>query len=220
MYIKLLVHNFYNLGFFQTKLEKLTATSVTFSIIGPGENFGLPLRAYMVQFKDERNNDWNFAKNKTWSVDSPYIVENLAPMATYNFRFAARNDVGLGAWAQPQRLTLPKRYSTSIPLLSYFYSTPMLLLSYLYSTFVLLIFYLYSTSFLLPFYFYTTSILLLLSSNTILLSFHLYATWFPGKRSHYLNIQLFLSTAYFVKTTYSISFYVLRLSSLRLGIFN
>ena len=42
-------------------------------------------------------------------ADSPYILEGLVPQTTYNFRFAAQNDVGFGHWAAPQHLTMPKR---------------------------------------------------------------------------------------------------------------
>lgn len=41
--------------------------------------------------------------------DSPYILEGLEPQTTYNFRFAARNDVGFGNWAAQEIHTMPKR---------------------------------------------------------------------------------------------------------------
>jgi neurocan core protein len=44
--------------------------------------------------------------------DSPYILEGLKPHTTYNFRFAAQNDVGFGNWAAPEHHTMPK---TSTP---------------------------------------------------------------------------------------------------------
>lgn len=92
----------------QTKLESVTATTVTFSFVGPADNGGQPVRKYAVQYKEERK-DWGDSKNKTWPVDSPYILEGLVPQTTYNFRFAAQNDVGFGHWAAPQHLTMPKR---------------------------------------------------------------------------------------------------------------
>lgn len=41
--------------------------------------------------------------------DASYILENLVPEETYNFRFAARNDVGLGGWAGSQQIKMPRR---------------------------------------------------------------------------------------------------------------
>lgn len=75
--------------------REVTATSIRFEIIPPGEGVNLPVTAYTVQYKDERNPDWATAWNRTWSPDSTYIVEGLRPQTMYNFRFAARNLVGL-----------------------------------------------------------------------------------------------------------------------------
>lgn len=44
-----------------------SATTITFSFIGPRENGGLPVRAYAVQYKEERKT-WNEAKNKIWFI--------------------------------------------------------------------------------------------------------------------------------------------------------
>ncbi|KAF4523467.1 hypothetical protein B566_EDAN014993 [Ephemera danica] len=98
----------------QAKLEVITATTITFLFIGPGDDGGLPIRAYAVQYKEERRN-WNEAFNKTWPVDSPYILEGLEPQVSYNFRFAARNDVGFGNWAADQHYTMPKRSAPEEP---------------------------------------------------------------------------------------------------------
>ncbi|KAJ4436724.1 hypothetical protein ANN_16856 [Periplaneta americana] len=51
----------------QAKLEVITATTITFSFMGPAGDGGLPTRKYAVQYKEERK-DWNEAKNKTWPV--------------------------------------------------------------------------------------------------------------------------------------------------------
>lgn len=92
----------------QAKLEVITATTITFSFVGPADNGGLSIRKYAVQYKEERK-DWRDARNKTWPVDSPYILEGLEPQTTYNFRFSAQNDVGFGNWAAPEHHTMPKR---------------------------------------------------------------------------------------------------------------
>lgn len=98
----------------QAKLEVITATTITFSFVGPADNGGLPIRKYAVQYKEERK-DWRDSKNKTWTVDSPYILEGLEPQITYNFRFAAQNDVGYGNWGAPEYHTMPKRSSPEEP---------------------------------------------------------------------------------------------------------
>lgn len=70
----------------QALARSVTATAVTFDIVGPGSEPGLPTLAYSVQWKEERNPDWNQAFNRTWSPDSPYIVEGLLPERSYTFR--------------------------------------------------------------------------------------------------------------------------------------
>lgn len=43
-------------------------------------------------------------------ADAPYIIEGLTPQRTYDFRFAARNDVGIGGYGGGnQRYTMPMR---------------------------------------------------------------------------------------------------------------
>jgi len=92
----------------QAKLEVVTATTITFSFVGPADNGGQPVRQYAVQYREERK-DWRDARNKTWPVDSPYILEGLEPQTLYHFRFAAQNEVGFGNWAAPEHHTMPKR---------------------------------------------------------------------------------------------------------------
>lgn len=104
----------------QAKLEVITATTITFSFVGPADNGGQPVRQYAVQYKEERK-DWRDARNKTWPVDSPYILEGLEPQTTYHFRFAAQNEVGFGNWAAPEHHTMPKRsYPEEPPILANF----------------------------------------------------------------------------------------------------
>ncbi|XP_028027487.1 fasciclin-2-like isoform X1 [Bombyx mandarina] len=93
----------------QARQETITATSVTFNIVGPAEDMGPPILAYVAQFKENANFDWNLAQNRTWSVNSPYTVENLRPMFTYDFRFAAVNQVGIGSWGSPITVIMPRR---------------------------------------------------------------------------------------------------------------
>ncbi|PSN54959.1 Fasciclin-2 [Blattella germanica] len=99
---------------FQAKLEIITATTITFSFVGPAETGGLPTKRYAVQYKQSYD-DWKVARNKTWPLDSPYILEGLDPQTAYDFRFAAQNDVGFGNWAAVQRYTMPKRSNPEEP---------------------------------------------------------------------------------------------------------
>ncbi|XP_045525645.1 fasciclin-2 isoform X1 [Pieris brassicae] len=93
----------------QAKQETITATSVSFNIVGPPEEMGPPILAYTTQYKENGNYDWNLAMNRTWSANSPYIVENLRPMFSYDFRFAAVNRVGVGSWGAPITVIMPRR---------------------------------------------------------------------------------------------------------------
>ncbi|XP_065158421.1 fasciclin-2 isoform X2 [Atheta coriaria] len=93
----------------QVTTADLTATTVKFNIVGPPNLHGLPLRAFVVQYQTERERAWDTAINRTWSIDGPHIVENLIPLETYNFRFAAKNDVGLGGFSGNRQITMPRR---------------------------------------------------------------------------------------------------------------
>lgn len=118
----------------QIRADKITATSITFSIVPPSLFDGLPIRTYTVRYKIAQELSWENAVNHTWSsskcllfnlqylliliafsVDSPYILENLYPEATYHFTFAARNDVGMGPWRSIEAITMPRRSEPSEP---------------------------------------------------------------------------------------------------------
>lgn len=93
----------------------VTATTITFELIGPATELGLPITAYTVQYKENVDPDWTYAMNRTWSPDSTYIVEGLRPQTAYTFRFAARNLVGLGLWAASRVQTTPRRSAPETP---------------------------------------------------------------------------------------------------------
>ncbi|KAH8275114.1 hypothetical protein KR026_009061, partial [Drosophila bipectinata] len=95
--------------------RQLTATTMTFDIRGPPTELGLPILAYSVQYKESLNPDWSTAYNRSWSPDSPYIVEGLRPQTEYSFRFAARNQVGLGNWGVNQQQSTPRRSAPEEP---------------------------------------------------------------------------------------------------------
>lgn len=99
----------------QTMPRVVTATSITFEIFPPRADPGMNITAYHVQYKNEREIDWNNALNRTWSPDSPYIVEGLLPQTSYNFRFAARNLVGVGPWGGQRLQATPRRSPPATP---------------------------------------------------------------------------------------------------------
>lgn len=99
----------------QAKPIVVTATTIAFEIYGPQTVEGMPIKAYSAQYKDERDPDWNRAINRTWTPNTPYIVEGLQPQSRYTFRFAARNDVGLGQWSAIIVQGTPRRSSPEAP---------------------------------------------------------------------------------------------------------
>ena len=99
----------------QAKPRIVSATSITFDIMAPPVEPGLPLTAFSVQWKEQFQSDWNFALNRTWSPDSPYIVEGLRPQTAYSFRFAARNVVGLSQWGAYVDQSTPRRSEPETP---------------------------------------------------------------------------------------------------------
>lgn len=70
----------------QAKPIVVTATTITFELIPPATEFGMPIKAYTVQYKEERNPDWGYSINRTWTPDTPYVVEGLRPQTMYTFR--------------------------------------------------------------------------------------------------------------------------------------
>jgi len=78
------------------RMTEITATTIRFDLVPPMQA-DLPIRAITVQYK-EKNQIWNNARNKTWSLGSLYVIEGLKPQTLYEFRFAAMNEVGMGNW--------------------------------------------------------------------------------------------------------------------------
>lgn len=48
-------------------------------------------------------------------IDTPYILESLEAHRTYQFRFAALNDVGTSEWGPVEQRTMPKRSAPEEP---------------------------------------------------------------------------------------------------------
>ncbi|CAH0560938.1 unnamed protein product [Brassicogethes aeneus] len=99
----------------QVRVERITATTIKFSIVQPNDFDGMPIRSYTVRYRPETQLNWDYAFNHTWSNGAPYILENLIPEATYHFRFAAKNDVGMGPFLDAQSLTMPRRSEPAEP---------------------------------------------------------------------------------------------------------
>ncbi|XP_066142214.1 fasciclin-2 isoform X2 [Euwallacea fornicatus] len=99
----------------QIRANTVTATTIKFSIVPQSNYDGLPIRSYTVQYKPERQPVWEKSLTHTWSTGAPYILENLFAEETYHFRFAARNDVGLGPWTNGPTITMPRRSAPAEP---------------------------------------------------------------------------------------------------------
>lgn len=93
----------------------ITATSMTFRIISPPSEKRLPIRAIVVQYHEQNQPDWTYAINRTFAPESQYTVEGLRPQTFYVFRFAARNDVGLGEWGGYVTQSTPQRSKPEPP---------------------------------------------------------------------------------------------------------
>lgn len=93
----------------------VTATSITFEILAPAFEIGLPITAFAVQYKEQIVQDWSNAQNRSWSPDSKYTVEGLKPQTFYDFRFAALNKVGLSLWSAFRTLSTPRRSEPAAP---------------------------------------------------------------------------------------------------------
>lgn len=98
-------------------VHEKTATSISYKIVGPVDNGGLPVIAFVAQYKEDRAT-WEEHRIKSWTVDQQvFTIEQLEPMRTYYVRFAAKNEVGLGDWALERPETTPKRSAPEIPVI-------------------------------------------------------------------------------------------------------
>ncbi|XP_021944493.1 fasciclin-2 isoform X2 [Folsomia candida] len=104
----------------QVIVQEKTATSISYRIVGPMDDGGLPLKGYVVQYREDRTVGWDEHTSviKTWPVDQyVFIIEGLEPLHTYYIRFAAENDVGIGHWAFERPETMPRRSAPEPPLI-------------------------------------------------------------------------------------------------------
>ncbi|XP_015114618.1 fasciclin-2 isoform X2 [Diachasma alloeum] len=98
----------------ESRMAELTATTISFSILLPPTEPELPLQTITVQYK-EVNQNWPEAKNRTWSINSPYVLENLKPETNYEFRFRVRNQVGESNWGGNLVQITPQRTIPAAP---------------------------------------------------------------------------------------------------------
>ncbi|KAJ8984502.1 hypothetical protein NQ317_014592, partial [Molorchus minor] len=103
----------------QIKPGPITATTVKWSLTPANHFDGLPIQSFTVQYKPNRQLGWDFASNHTWSYGAPYILENLVPEETYDFRFAAKNAVGMGPFTNAESITMPRRSQPAEPTILY-----------------------------------------------------------------------------------------------------
>uniref|UniRef100_T1J3N7 Fasciclin 2 n=1 Tax=Strigamia maritima TaxID=126957 RepID=T1J3N7_STRMM len=79
----------------QVDFMTVTATTVTFYIMGPEDTGGLPITHYFVQYTDEKGD----VKIRQWPVAGK----------RYNFEFAAANAVGTGPYGLLKERVMPKK---------------------------------------------------------------------------------------------------------------
>lgn len=83
----------------QIVFDKVTSTTITFRLMGPGNTGGMPITHYNMKYKlaDQKDDP---VKEETWEKDAPYILSNLIPRAKYQFSAAAINVVGVGDYKE------------------------------------------------------------------------------------------------------------------------
>lgn len=96
-------------------ITEITATTIIFDITLPPTDQDLPIDLIIGQYKLQDSDNWSNAKNKTWSPNSLYAIENLEPAMYYDFRFRAKNRAGEGPWTQNYAETTKIRSAPSQP---------------------------------------------------------------------------------------------------------
>ncbi|XP_037784980.1 fasciclin-2-like isoform X13 [Penaeus monodon] len=88
------------------KVQKKTATTITWNIVGPVDDGGLPVLGYLVEYR-MKDLPWDNAVSHYWTKDQTYTLDKLQPLQTYVFRFAARSEVGEGEWSGEKEEQMP-----------------------------------------------------------------------------------------------------------------
>ncbi|XP_068222632.1 fasciclin-2-like isoform X2 [Palaemon carinicauda] len=87
---------------------KKSATTITWNILDPVSNGGLPIQSYIVEYWLRTEGIEN-AERKIWTKGATYSLDKLQPMETYIFRFSAKNEAGTGEWSGDKVEEMPKR---------------------------------------------------------------------------------------------------------------
>ncbi|XP_047476200.1 fasciclin-2-like isoform X3 [Penaeus chinensis] len=88
------------------KVQKKTATTITWNIVGPVDDGGLPVLGYLVEYR-MKDLPWDNAESHYWTKDQTYTLDKLQPLQTYVFRFSARSEVGEGEWSGEKEEQMP-----------------------------------------------------------------------------------------------------------------
>ncbi|KAM3957824.1 fasciclin-2 [Aphomia sociella] len=96
--------------------EVSTATTATFQIIGPNYLIGPPIIGITCEYDEATNYGiTNIHRNRTWSIDREFKLVKLKPQTTYNIKFAAQNEVGIGEWSATFNFTTLKPSTPNSP---------------------------------------------------------------------------------------------------------
>ena len=106
----------------QAVLDKVTATTLQFRFVPPTDIGGLPVDAFAVEYKEQRD-EWTQARRRVWPArdvakGSGYILEDLRPRTTYDLRFGCKNRVGFSVWGARQQITMPRKGRPEPPVLN------------------------------------------------------------------------------------------------------
>lgn len=94
---------------FQVTVLNVTASSITFNIEGPDHIEGPPVIGYMTQYDTtDGYNTTSIHTNRTWGLDRKFMVESLKRKTLYTFKFAAKNEAGLGIWTDTMEFETPE----------------------------------------------------------------------------------------------------------------
>ena len=69
-----------------------------------------------------------------------YILENLQPRTTYDFRFGSKNLVGFSEWGAGKQLTMPQRGPPEKPRINILVSSLIFIILTLHNTFTVVIY--------------------------------------------------------------------------------
>lgn len=96
----------------QADVKTHTATTVSFLLVGPDDNGGMPVTHYIVEYTEDKGE----TKQRSWPVaDHAYILDKLVPEKKYTFKFAASNAVGRGLFTQTKSLIMPRKRAPEEP---------------------------------------------------------------------------------------------------------